>query len=131
MSKRFKQAKNLAKAASKSLKSSKPPQSSTSNVPASIAPYGKDGVKITIHAKPGAKQNSITSITDSEVSVQIAAPPREGEANTELREYFADVLKVSKGRVTLVSGQKSKSKVLVVQDLTSEEVYEKLKNETE
>jgi hypothetical protein len=33
-------------------------------------------IRITIHAKPGAKQNGVTHIDDENVGIQIAAPPR-------------------------------------------------------
>ncbi|OEH73594.1 family cog1872 domain-containing protein [Cyclospora cayetanensis] len=44
-------------------------------------------VLLQIHATPGAKTSSIG---DSELTVHIAAPPREGAANEELLEFVAD-----------------------------------------
>ena len=47
--------------------------------------WAKDGdIFITVHAKPGARQSCVTDISDSQVSIQIAAPAQEGEANGEL-----------------------------------------------
>lgn len=82
------------------------------NAPVSTNKSGN--VSIRILAKPGAKQNCITDITDEGVGVQIAAPPVEGEANTELVKYFSKVLGLRKSDVSLDRGSKSRSKILVI-----------------
>ncbi|OCU01141.1 hypothetical protein XELAEV_18006927mg [Xenopus laevis] len=58
-------------------------------------------VTISIHAKPGAKQNAITDVTADAVGVAIAAPPTEGEANAELCRYLSKVLVLKKSEVSL------------------------------
>ncbi|KAE8617944.1 hypothetical protein XENTR_v10009231 [Xenopus tropicalis] len=58
-------------------------------------------VIISIHAKPGAKQNAITDVTADAVGVAIAAPPTEGEANAELCRYLSKVLVLKKSEVSL------------------------------
>ncbi|XP_044256958.1 UPF0235 protein C15orf40 homolog [Tribolium madens] len=87
-------------------------------------------ILISILAKPGAKQNAITSINSDGVGVQINAPPSEGEANTELVKYIASVLGLRKSDVTLNKGFKSRNKVLKIEgSITLEEVKSKLLNE--
>ncbi|XP_045215882.2 UPF0235 protein C15orf40 homolog isoform X3 [Mercenaria mercenaria] len=61
---------------------------------------GKAGVEIKILAKPGAKCNSVTDISET-VGIQIAAPPVDGEANSELVKYLSKVLGLKKSQVTL------------------------------
>ncbi|XP_017763959.1 PREDICTED: UPF0235 protein C15orf40 homolog [Eufriesea mexicana] len=91
---------------------------------------GKDGnVIIKIQAKPGAKHNNITDISDDVVGVAISAPPVEGEANTELVKYLASVFGLRKSDVSLDRGSKSRQKVVVVSGTTVEKVLEKLKGE--
>ncbi|KZC09973.1 UPF0235 protein C15orf40 like protein [Dufourea novaeangliae] len=90
-------------------------------------PVGLDksgNVTIKIQAKPGAKHNNITDISDDAVGVAISAPPVEGEANTELVKYLASVLGMRKS-----DGSKSRQKVVVVSGATVEKVLEKLKAE--
>lgn len=82
------------------------------NAPVSTNKSGN--VTIRILAKPGAKQNCITDITDEGVGVQIAAPPVEGEANTELVKFFSKVLGLRKSDVSLDRGSKSRNKMLVI-----------------
>ena len=43
----------------------------------------------------------ITDIGEEEVGVQIAAPPVDGEANTELVKYLSKLLGVKKSQVVL------------------------------
>lgn len=71
-------------------------------------------IQVKIRAKPGAKQNQITDTTSPEgVGIQIAAPPVEGEANTELIKYLSKVLGVRKSDVSLDRGSKSRNKVIL------------------
>ncbi|CAB3360962.1 Hypothetical predicted protein [Cloeon dipterum] len=69
---------------------------------------------LKVHAKPGAKMNTITDISDEGIGIQIAAPPVDGEANSEIVKYVAFVLGLRKSDVTLDRGSRSRQKVLVV-----------------
>lgn len=86
-------------------------------------------ISIKIHAKPGCKHNGITDMNSEAVSVQIAAPPVDGEANTELIKYISTILGVRKSNITLDKGSKSKEKILLVSDvsLDVDEIVTKLK----
>lgn len=86
-------------------------------------------ILIKVQAKPGAKVNNITDITDDSVGIQISAPPVEGEANTELVKYLSSVLGVRKSDVTLDRGSRSRQKTIVLSKgiLTVEQVMAKLK----
>ncbi|XP_011947446.1 PREDICTED: UPF0235 protein C15orf40 homolog isoform X2 [Cercocebus atys] len=96
--------------------------------PVTVDPKGC--VTITIHAKPGSKQNAVTDLTAEAVSVAIAAPPSEGEANAELCRYLSKVLELRKSDVVLDKGGKSREKVVkLLASTTPEEILEKLKKE--
>ncbi|XP_041030733.1 UPF0235 protein C15orf40 homolog isoform X1 [Carcharodon carcharias] len=99
-----------------------------------LAPQGpvkfdKDGsVLVAIHAKPGAKQNAVTDVSEEAVGVAIAAPPSDGEANAELVRYLAKVLELKRSEVVLDKGYRSREKVVkILAPLTPEEVQERLK----
>ncbi|XP_070618082.1 UPF0235 protein C15orf40 homolog [Erythrolamprus reginae] len=88
-------------------------------------------VVISVHAKPGSKQNAVTDLSTDAVSVAIAAPPSEGEANTELCRYLSKVLEVKKNDVVLEKGSKSRDKIVkILAPLTPEDVLEKLRKES-
>lgn len=77
-------------------------------------------IAIRIHAKPGAKQNSITDIATDAIGVQIAAPPVDGEANAELIKFISKVLQVRKSDLNLDRGSKSREKILLLAKNTIE-----------
>ncbi|XP_055411977.1 UPF0235 protein C15orf40 homolog [Bubalus kerabau] len=98
--------------------------------PVTVDPKG--GVSIAIHAKPGSKQNAVTDVTTEAVSVAIAAPPTEGEANAELCRYLSKVLELRKSDVVLDKGGKSREKVVkLLASTPPEEILEKLKKQVE
>lgn len=119
-----------------STKSKKSIQKITSKVEVQQTPVSLDksgNVSIKILAKPGAKQNGITDITDEGVGVQIAAPPVEGEANTELVKYFSKLLGLRKSDVSLDRGSRSRNKVVVIakEAISVERTIELLKEASE
>ncbi|KAL9652120.1 hypothetical protein ABK040_015943 [Willaertia magna] len=72
-------------------------------------------IHLTIFAKPNSSQNKITQISNEEISIQIAAQPKEGEANKELCEYISDIFSISKSKVNVDKGGKSKNKIIVIE----------------
>ncbi|GFO46302.1 upf0235 protein c15orf40 homolog [Plakobranchus ocellatus] len=99
-----------------------------------VSTHTDNAVLIKVLARPGAKQNSITGLSAEGVSVQIAAPPVEGQANTELVKFVAKCLGVRKSDVSLDKGSKSRHKILIVDKssgLTREDVLEKLQKAKE
>ncbi|XP_048224871.1 UPF0235 protein C15orf40 homolog isoform X2 [Perognathus longimembris pacificus] len=89
-----------AGAASKGKNQSKEPEGPLPSL-GPVAADPKGCVTIAIHAKPGSKQNAVTDLTTEAVSVAIAAPPTEGEANAELCRYLSKVLELRKSDVVL------------------------------
>ncbi|XP_050737428.1 UPF0235 protein C15orf40 homolog [Eriocheir sinensis] len=83
-------------------------------------------VIIKIFAKPGAKNNGVTGLSDEGVGVQVAAPPSDGEANQELVKYLASVIGVRKSDVSLIRGSRARQKVVAVSSTTRAAVTEKL-----
>ncbi|KAJ3334143.1 hypothetical protein HDU76_008605 [Blyttiomyces sp. JEL0837] len=117
----------------KKSKSSQPPpepksKSNKKNPPTQQQPQGpvqisKDGsIRINVLAKPGAKESRITDVGVNAVGVALSAPPREGEANTELVRFMAEVLGLRKSDVTFVSGMKSRDKVVSIERMKSEDI---------
>uniref|UniRef100_A0A7N4V1Z8 CO040 protein n=1 Tax=Sarcophilus harrisii TaxID=9305 RepID=A0A7N4V1Z8_SARHA len=81
------------------------------------------------HFWPGDAQEDVTT---ENVSVAIAAPPSEGEANAELCRYLSKVLELRKSDVILDKGGKSREKVVkILASITPEEILEKLKRQAE
>lgn len=95
-----------------------------SNVPKSI--YERNGsVYLVINAKPNSKVSQLQDISEEGIGVNIAAPPKEGEANEELLSFLGELLGVKKSSLDLDRGGKSRSKLVVLTEsgYTAEEVY--------
>src|SRR5690349_8388129 len=60
-----------------------------------------DGVRIRIHAKPGASYSNVCSVGSEEIEIRIGARPKEGEANDELVDYLASVGFILRNILTL------------------------------
>ncbi|CAL1379939.1 unnamed protein product [Linum trigynum] len=110
---------------SKTPTASKP--STASDFPPSLRSVPPSSVAITIHAKPGAKSASITDISDEAVGVQIDAPAKDGEANAALLDYISSVLGLKRRQVSIGAGSKSRDKVVIVEELTIQDVFSALK----
>jgi uncharacterized protein (TIGR00251 family) len=85
--------------------------------------------QIRVHLKPGAKKTFVSEIEEEYVGISISAPPVEGQANTALVNFMADILKCPKRNIELVRGSKSREKVLEVtsSELDSEIILERIK----
>jgi len=71
-------------------------------------------MKINVIVKPNSKKNSIAPNTDGSLVVHVNAPPIEGKANKILIELLADYFNVPKSSIEIVTGLKSKNKIIKV-----------------
>ena len=80
------------------------------------------GVRIRVQVNPRSSRNQVTGWEDGTLSMKVTAPPVEGAANKAVCEFAAEVLGIRKSRITLVSGQSSREKVLEVEGLSLDEI---------
>ena len=85
-----------------------------------------EGVTFAVKVQPRARKNAITGELGDALKVSLTAPPVEGRANEACIEFFAKLLKVPRSSVTIASGLNSRSKVIRVAALTSDEVRARL-----
>jgi len=81
---------------------------------------------ITVQVQPNARCNEVLGFEDGVLKVKIAAPPVKGRANRELIEFLSQLLKVSRGSITLEKGAASRRKVIGVSGLSQAEVSKRL-----
>ena len=81
-----------------------------------------DGVVIDVRVIPRAAKSGIAGTRDAALLVRLNAPPVEGAANAELIEVISKVLGVPKRAVTIVAGERSRSKRVAVAGVTREAV---------
>jgi uncharacterized protein len=68
------------------------------------------GVEIAVLARPRASRSRVRGEHAGMLKIELAAPPVDGEANSELLATIARLLRVARRQVTLVSGQTSRRK---------------------
>jgi uncharacterized protein (TIGR00251 family) len=81
-----------------------------------------DGVHIDVRVIPRAGKAGIAGTRHGALLVRLNAAPVDGAANAELIEVLSDALGVPKRRVTLESGERSRSKRVRVVGVSADEV---------
>ena len=77
------------------------------------------GVTFEVRVQPRASRAAFVGPHEAAMKVALTAPPVEGAANAALIALVAEVLGVPKRRVQIVRGDKSRQKVVRVDDMTS------------
>ncbi|MEM0215607.1 MAG: DUF167 domain-containing protein [Archaeoglobaceae archaeon] len=70
-------------------------------------------MRIAVRVKPNSKKSKVEKVGEEYV-VSVRSLPVEGRANDEVIEVLADYFKVSKSKIRIVSGIKSKKKIVEI-----------------
>ena len=85
---------------------------------------------MAVRAQPGAKKTAITGVYGegpaAQLKIAVHAPPLEGRANQALIAFLAETFAVPKNAVELVSGELSRSKVIMLRGVTLTQAETKL-----
>ena len=81
-----------------------------------------DSVVITVRVIPRATRSQIAGTRNDALLVRLSAPPVDGAANAELIDVLSDALGVPRRSVTLVSGERSRSKRVRVAGVAADDV---------
>ena len=81
-----------------------------------------DGCTVSVRVHPGARKNGVSGVHAGAVKISLTTPPVDGRANDALIAFVAELLRVPRGRVSLVSGMTSRSKVLRITGKSAAEV---------
>ncbi|WP_447963270.1 DUF167 domain-containing protein [Nitrospira sp. Ecomares 2.1] len=71
---------------------------------------GSEGIEIRIYVQPRASKTEIIGLHGEALKIRLAAPPVDGQANTELCRFLARQLGVPQKDVQLKSGVSSRQK---------------------
>lgn len=72
------------------------------------------GVELRLLVQPRASRDQLAGVQGEELKVRLAAPPVDGAANVACRAFFAKLCGLPAGRVTLVAGESSRHKRLLL-----------------
>jgi uncharacterized protein (TIGR00251 family) len=79
-------------------------------------------VDLVVRLQPRARRNAIVEERDGVLRVSVAAAPVEGQANAALCKLIAKRTGIARGRVSVVSGERSREKVVRVEGVTLDEL---------
>ena len=85
-----------------------------------------DGIRIQVRVIPRASRSGVDGIRDDAVLVRLNAPPVEGAANAALVDVLSDLLDLPKRAIAIVSGDRSRSKIVRVTGIDLETCRRKL-----
>lgn len=71
-------------------------------------------MKIFVQVKTGSKVDKVEQIDDENYKIWVKVPPVEGKANSALVKALASYFKVPKSNIEILSGFKSKKKIVEV-----------------
>ncbi|MFC1467924.1 DUF167 domain-containing protein [Verrucomicrobiota bacterium] len=85
-----------------------------------------NSVILRVRVVPRASRTEVQGVYGDELKIRLNAPPVDGKANASLVKFLSKKLNVSKGSIKLQSGEASRSKRLVVSELSSREIIARL-----
>ena len=90
-----------------------------------ISEKGQDTV-LVIRLTPNSSKNEFCEITDEFLKVKVNAQPIENKANKELLNFLSDSFDIPKTRFSLISGDKSKLKRILIKDTNKQDILAKI-----
>jgi uncharacterized protein len=80
----------------------------------SFAEPRTDGLRLDIHVQPGGSRNELCGQHGDSLKVKVKARPVEGAANQAVREFFAELFEIPKSSVTILKGDRSRTKSILL-----------------
>ncbi len=86
----------------------------------------QEGIVFNVKLVPNSSFSKIIDYTDEYVRIKISAPPIENKANKELISFCSDIFDVNKSKLSIISGEKSKLKKVLIKDTKLDMLIQKL-----
>jgi uncharacterized protein (TIGR00251 family) len=81
---------------------------------------------LRIRVVPNAKRSEVVGEYGEAIKIKIAAPALDGKANEALREFLSKTLDLPGRAIELISGEKSRDKVVAIEGLEPGEARARL-----
>ena len=81
-----------------------------------------DGCTLSVRMHPGARRKGVTGTHAGAVKISLTTPPTDGRANEALIAFLAQLLRVPRARVAILTGATSRSKLLRITGKSAAEV---------
>jgi uncharacterized protein (TIGR00251 family) len=80
------------------------------------------GAQFALRVQPRASRNVFAGVMGDAIKLAITAPPVDGKANQAVIEYLADVFRVAKSSIAIISGETGRNKLIAIRGVTAEQV---------
>lgn len=87
-----------------------------------ICRQSEQGILLPCHIQPRASKTGVSGLYGTSLKITLNAPPVDGKANASLCEFVAKKCGIAKSLVSLVSGETSRDKTLLIRGVSVEEV---------
>jgi len=85
-----------------------------------------EGCRVTIQVTPRSPRTEIVGEKAGALHVRVSSPPEEGQANASLVRVLAKAVGVSRSAVQIVSGERSRRKIVFIRGLQGQEFLDRL-----
>jgi uncharacterized protein (TIGR00251 family) len=86
----------------------------------------EDGIIVSVYVRPRARRCELIGITGGSLKIALTAPPLAGKANEQLLSLLSKKLDIKKASITLMRGEKARSKSIKIEGLTCNDLKNKL-----
>jgi uncharacterized protein len=83
-------------------------------------------VLLPVAVRPRTSRNAVVGLRGGALKLQLTAPPIEGAANDACLRFLADLLGLSRARLSIAKGTKARHKLIRIADLSIEEIRARL-----
>jgi uncharacterized protein len=88
-----------------------------------------NGIHVRVHLQPRASQNRIVGVHGEAMKITLTAPPVDGAANAALLRFLAKLLAIPQSSISLLSGEKSREKQILICTPNAEQTIHTLRDE--
>jgi uncharacterized protein (TIGR00251 family) len=88
----------------------------------------KKGVEINFQVLPRSSQSKIVGLHNDAVKIKLNKPPVDGQANAECCRVVAKYFGVAKTQVSILKGESSRQKTILIEGVSASAVIEKLES---
>lgn len=74
----------------------------------------KNGIRLSVHAQPGAAKSELVGTHGAALKIRIAARAEDGAANKAICSFLAELFGVPKTSVSILRGSSSRQKTVLI-----------------
>ena len=87
----------------------------------------ENNVVLQLQVKPNSKkQEIVVDSLDKKITIFVKAQPDKGKANKELLKFLAKILEKTTSDISIIAGQTSRDKTIIVKNDTKQNVERKI-----